>query len=86
MSRRRNAGRGEDVLGAVGNAVHRPAVIACHDLAFGLPRLLQGLVGRGEKIGIDLGIEQRRPVEQRLRQLDRRYGLALHEVGGFRNR
>jgi hypothetical protein len=66
--------------------VHRTTVIPRHDLAFGLLRLLEGEVGRGENVGIDLGVQQRRAVEQGLGQLDRRQGLAPDELAGFRNR
>jgi hypothetical protein len=66
--------------------MHCTAVIARHDLAFGLPRLLEGEVGRGEKVGIDLWIQQRRSVEQCLGQLDWRQGLAPDELGRICNR
>ena len=86
MAGRGDAGGGEDVLRAIGNAVHGAAVVARHDLALGLPRLLQRELGRRENVGIELGIEQRRAVEQRLGQLDRRQGLAPDELAGLRNR
>src|SRR5207247_644916 len=62
----------EQVLGAPGNPVERPAVVAAHDLGLRRARLGAGELGRGSREGVEPRGVALDPVEIGLGQLDRR--------------
>ena len=63
-----DAGRVEKVLGAPGNAVQRPAILACRDLLVGLPRLRQRQLARERDDAVQLRVEALQSVQIDVRE------------------
>jgi hypothetical protein len=72
--------RGEKILGAVGNAVERPAPAAGGDLALGTPGLSQRVLTHHRDHRVVPGPDPLQPVEIELRQLDGRDLTRPHQL------
>ena len=65
--------------------MQRPAQLAAHDLAFGLPGLRHRQLGGDRRVGVQLRIERGDAIEYRARDLDWRELAAGQPRGDFRD-
>ena len=85
VARRADAGGAVDVLQRERNAVHRAAIVACHDLGFRDACLIQRLVRGDQQIGVELRIDGGDAVEEGAGQRNRRKLSPLDQARGFRD-